>query len=200
MDWGTLIKTIIGAGVGTALVQPLLAIYRDARERNSHAAYMAMRLAVILEAYTAACSDLIAKNSTAEAPPDQEFPNWDTTLPQLLSYPEDAEGWRAIDRKLAGRCLNLRNKIDGSQTVIRWIIEYTRDELGDVLDEEAARRGLEAWSIAIDLRRKHGIEQADAVWDYAEGLKQTLHHAEKARADRSRENAASMKDFLPPQP
>ena len=47
-DWATMTKTAIGAGFGTALVQGLLAIYRDRRDRKLQAAYMAMRLAVVL--------------------------------------------------------------------------------------------------------------------------------------------------------
>ena len=53
-EWATLTRTAVGAGFGTALVQGLLAIYRDTRQRKSQAAYMAMRLAVILEEYASA--------------------------------------------------------------------------------------------------------------------------------------------------
>src|SRR6185312_1037086 len=95
-DWGDLTKTVVGAGLGTAIVQVLPAICRDIRHRKAHAAVMAVRLAVILEAYAAACLDLIARNNDAEAPPDEEYPYWETSLPELPAYPDDIEGWRTI--------------------------------------------------------------------------------------------------------
>jgi hypothetical protein len=106
VDWSTLVQTFVGAGVGTAVVTGLISIYRDHRHKKSQAAYMAMRLAVVLEAVAADCSDLIADNATARQSADEQFPDWKTKLPELPPYPDDAEGWRAIDRKLAGRCLN----------------------------------------------------------------------------------------------
>lgn len=179
-DWATIGKTALGAGVGTALVQGLLAIYRDRRNRKSHAAYMAMRLAVTLEFYAKACADFIQENANVQPPPpDEEYPSWKAELPELPAYPDDADGWRAIDCALAGRCLNLRNKIHASQGLIDETIEYNMDALGDTLEEQAAARGLEAWKLALALRRKHGVGKADMVWDYVETLERTLRKGEQ---------------------
>lgn len=150
---------------------------------------MAMRLAVILESHATSCADFIQSNSNAEQPPDDEFPSWDTGLPELPSYPDDADGWRAIDRKLAGRCLSLRNKLAASQSVIEAVIKYTMDELGDTLDEHAAKRGLEAWHLAVALRDEHDVEEVDTEWDYVDGLHSALQKVEKARRRRQEEGA-----------
>jgi hypothetical protein len=199
-DWVTLGKTAVGAGFGTAVVQVfvqgLLPIYRDHRQRRLQAAYMAMRLAVTLESYASACSDLISKNTDAPHHPDEEYPDWDVTLPELPPYPDDAEGWRAIDRKLAGRCLNLRNRIHGSQDFIRLTIEYNHDdEIYDTVRQHAASRGLEAWELAKALRQKHGIEEVDTLWDYAGSLKVVLREAEQAIKERRKRNAHTLKDL-----
>lgn len=118
MDWWndwviTAAKTAIGAfgGAfgGSAAVQGIFVIYRDRRQRRSHAAYMAMRLAVTLESYTAACVHYIGLNSSLEPDrdPSSQYPDWHIELPLLAPYPDDAEGWRAIDHRLADRCLSL---------------------------------------------------------------------------------------------
>src|SRR5258706_8914354 len=143
---------------------------------------MAMRLAVILESYAYACSEFIADNANMQSPPDQEFPDWNITLPELLAYPDDLDGWRAIDRKLAGRCLNFRNRIHGSQGLISAALEYTIDDLEDIFNEQAAARGLEAWELAAALRSKHGGEQANPVSDFVDGL-QTILARQRARKD-----------------
>jgi hypothetical protein len=173
-DWASTAKTVIGAGVGTALVQGLLPLYRDWRHRKRQAAYMAMRLAVVLEAFASGCSAFIAGNQSAETYPDREYPDWNANLPELLPYPDDVDGWRATDRRLAGRCLNLRNNIHGSQTLIGWTIEFTEEMLGEVLDEHAATRGLEAWDLAV--------EKTEPVWNYAEALRETLQRVRERQA------------------
>jgi hypothetical protein len=38
--------------------------------------------------------------------------------------------------------------------------------LGYVLDEQAAARGLEAWRIAVDLRKIYGIGPIELEWNY----------------------------------
>ncbi len=173
-------ETVIGAGFGAALVQGLFPFVRDWRHKKSQANYMAMRLAVTLEFYASACADLIQKNANAEPPPTDEF-GGTADMPELSAYPDDAEGWRAIDSALAGRCLNLRNKIHGSQGAIDSTIEYRMDDLEDTIAEQAAERGLEAWHLAVALRRKHGVAKADIVWNYVETLEGTLQKLEKAR-------------------
>lgn len=194
-DWATLSKTVVGAGVGTALVQGLLPLYRDWHHRKSQAAYMAMRLAVTLEFYASACADFIQENANVQPPEEGEFPGWEVELPELPAYPDDADGWRAIDRTLAGRCLNLRNRLLGSQRIINSTIEHSDvfhvDDVEGALDEQAARRGLEAWKLAVALRRKHSVEEAETVWDYAETLESTLRTAEKAKRKRQESNPSS---------
>ena len=159
---------------------------------------MAMRLAVTQEFYASTCSEIISANDNADTPPDEEFPAWNVTLPTLPSYPDDTDGWRAIDRKLAGRCLNLRNKIDGSQGLIRSTIEFSEERLGDVLKAQAAERGKEAWDLAVALRRKHRIEQADTVWHFPDHLEQSLENANRSMRESNSDRAkfaAAMADW-----
>ena len=169
-DWAFIGKTILGAGLGSAAVQALAGVLRDRRERADRAGYMAMRLAVQLERFASECADLILSNKDAPHPPDQEFPNWDVHLPKLAEYPSDADGWRSIDRRFAGRALDLANRIDGSRSIIRATAEYNEDNLGGEVTIQAADRALEALEIAKGLRRVHGVQAEVPVWDYESTL------------------------------
>jgi hypothetical protein len=191
-DWViTAAKTAIGAFGGSAAVQGIFVIYRDRRQRRSHAAYMAMRLAATLEAYAAACVHYIGVNRSLEPDPDpsSEYPNWDIKLPLLAPYPDDAEGWRAIDHRLAGRCLSLPLKIEANQTSIHNAIEYDQGGLEHLLEETAAERGLEAWSLAVALRKRHGIERADEALNCSGWLGDMLDgtRARKAQREKKRQ-------------
>jgi hypothetical protein len=187
--WGWLtsgVTTVIGAGVGTAIVQGGLALYRDQYQKESHAAYMAMRLAVTLEAHAAACLDLIARNDAEEPHPDGRFTG-NATLPLVAPYPDDAEGWRAIDRRLAGRCLSLPLKIHANQVKIGWtgtFVEDDWDNVGGIVNTMAAERGVEAWELARDLRHKHKIEGADEALNCSGRLTEVLEKARQTEADR----------------
>lgn len=196
LDWATLAKTAVGAGFGTAATTGLIALYRDHRQKKSVAVYLAMRLSVILEAYANSCAEFV--NYNANAPHnsrEDEFPAWKVHLPDLPEYPDDAEGWSALDKKLAMRCLGLRNKIVGSQGIISSYVEHDIDGLEDALNEQAATRGLEAWEIAMKFRRKYTIAAADTVWDFTEGLERTLRNAKKSAQDRAETQAEFMREL-----
>ncbi len=147
-----LLTTLLNQGVGWCREA-----WSASRRRKSLAGYHALRLAVILESYAYACSEFLTDNANAEHAPGNEFPDWSTQLPTLEPYPDDSEGWRAINLQLAARLLDLRNKAAGSQSIIRATATYAIDDLGDVLDREAGSRGLEAWKLAQALREGHRL-------------------------------------------
>jgi hypothetical protein len=128
-DWATLAKSALGAGFGTAAMTGILSVYRDTHHRKSQAAYMAMRLAVTLEPYAYACSEFIAENANMQARLDQEFPDWNTSLPELSVYPDDIEGWRAIDRKLAGIRMGDRVAYVGIKRLFEHLGQFMQSEI-----------------------------------------------------------------------
>ncbi|GLI93591.1 hypothetical protein [Methylocystis echinoides] len=173
-DWATLGNTFVGAGVGTALVQSLFSLIRERAQTKKQATYLATRLAITLEFFAQACAELISTNRNAETPRGHEFPAWKRLLPDLPTYPDDAGGWLAIDRSLADRCLHLRNKIYASQQAIDFTTDFATHELGDTLDEEAAACGLEAWKLALELRKKYKLTPADIRYDIVEALEHVV--------------------------
>jgi hypothetical protein len=190
-EWSRFFMMIVGAGLGSGVVQALLPIFRERRLRRKQAAYMAMRLAVVLENFAWACADLIQDNHNARTPDDDKYPAREIALPELLAYPEDIDGWRAIAPKLATRVFGLRNKLHETKSTLRNITEFNNTELGWMLDEQAASRGLNAWRIAVDLRRTHGIEPVEIEWDYPDYLKNALDTGAKQREEHRKRNALS---------
>jgi hypothetical protein len=173
-DWLSIVKTAFGAGLGTAAVQGGIAVYRERTRKNENATYLALRIAVQLEAYTSACCNFYFDNSNAQRLPDEPYPAWHTELPTVSDFPDDTEAWRAMDRSLVARCLNFPNRVHASQNTIATAIEYTMDDLKYVLDEQASARGVEAWEIASALRKTYGLDRAEIIFDYNDALQKVL--------------------------
>ncbi|GEO18841.1 hypothetical protein [Microvirga aerophila] len=182
--WGSLLTLAGSAGIIAALVNQGLGWLREwwaaADKRKANAGYMALRLAVLLEAYASACADAINGNESAEHRPEEQYPDWTAKLPELPEYPDDTDGWRSLPIKLAGRVLSFRNKVQESQGIINSGLEHSEDTLEEDYAEQAAQRGLEAWKLAVELRRAYGLEAVEVAWDYAAGLER---HFEKARKE-----------------
>ncbi len=182
-------------GIISAALTQAVGVGRDLhferRMRRTLATYHALRLAVILETYAYACASFITKNSNAPELPDYPYPAWNTDLPELAPYPAEADGWHAIDVKLAARALALRNRIVGSQGIIDGTAEYAEQDLEETLDEHAAARGQEAWALANDLRRAHKVPPFEPVWDFTEALKSAQRSAEHAKSEREKLIAAA---------
>ena len=169
-DWGAMGRMFLSAGAATACVQLLNPVIRDRRQSRRHAAYMAMRLAVALEAYSEGCADLVQRNAR-EAPRRNEEPSARTmALPTPPHYPEDLDGWKAIDHTLADRCLSFESRTRQSQAIIASIIGDGRRLAGE-LETQAIERGLEAWDLAVELRKRHRLRPIDPVWNYADDLR-----------------------------
>lgn len=196
VDWATISETVIGAGIGTGLVQGGFALYRERCRRRAQVSYLAIRLATALEAFGIACTDLIWRNFSAYHPPDEELPDWKIKLPEVAAYPEDGADWIALDRELVNRCLSLRNKRDDSQRLINGHRDHAEDEdeLAEVVEQQAAARGLEAWHLAQELRRHYGFEDDSFKYDFAERLAEASERAaESIRQRRQRTQKTLMK-------
>lgn len=183
-NWSGIFQTIVAAGFGTVIAQSFFTLLQEYRHKRKKAAYMAMRIAIILERYAATCLELIRKNHHAKLHCNEFSPQWDSALPALEVYPGDVAGWEALDRKLAGRCLSFRNKVQGSQAIIDSTWDYDVQSVGDTTKEHAAARGLEACELVAQLRRNNKIEKADLMHDYPHYLKKCDEEARKLRSKR----------------
>jgi hypothetical protein len=170
-DWFAMGRMFLSAGAATVCVQLLSPIIRDRHRSRRHAAYMAMRLAVVLEAYAEGCAVLIQENARAKTPPHEQVPDWTTTLPVPPCYPDDVDGWKAIDHNLADRCLSFESRSRQSQAIIASAIYHDLHQLRDKVESQATDRGLEAWALAVEMRKRHRLRPITPVWDYANELR-----------------------------
>jgi len=185
-DWGSILHAAFGAGIGTAGVQGAITLYRERTQKQDKAAYLALRVAVMLEAYGSDCCRFYFDNVNAIELPDEQYRAWKTRLPTPPELPDDTEAWRAMNRELLARCLNFPNKVLASQNAIDSCIEFTMNDLENTLDKHASDRGMEAWEIAAALRKAYGLQAADIVYDYHDTLqkvnKAALEELEKRMA------------------
>jgi hypothetical protein len=157
----------IGVVVGAVITQGFI-LYRETRIQKLARTYLAMRLAVILEAFAIDCSSLINKNNRSESGDDDEGPCGN--LPSLGEYPTDAN-WIVLDSNLANRALSFRNDLAVSDETIefRWNMENAVQS--DACNDEAAKRGIQAWDLAVELRKKYDLPPYSPGYDVGESLK-----------------------------
>ena len=192
---GLVINNVEGrdrSGFGTAAVQGGIAIYRDRVSRGDSGAYLALRLAVMLEAYASECCDFYFSNANAIELPDEPYPAWQVELPRVPPFPEDTDAWRAMDKRLVARCLDFPNCVHASQNKIASCAEYAEHDLGNVLDEEASARGVEAWDIASALRDTYQLGRVEMVFDYFGVLRDVLKSSKENREEREKQHAQLM--------
>jgi hypothetical protein len=194
-DWVSISKAALGAGLGTAAVQGAVALYRERTQKNEKAAYLALRLAVLFEGYASKCCDFYFDNLNAEEPPDEPYPAWRTELPKVPELPDDTEAWRAMDRKLLAKCLEFPNRVRASQNAIEACAEYTMDDLGVTLDEQASARGVEACEIAASLRSTYKLGRAEPVFDYYNTLQKVLETSRQEREKREKSQAEWLQEL-----
>lgn len=169
-DWADFFRAVIGAGIGTSLVQGVIPLHRDRVQRFNQAAQLATRIVQILEKYARTCGNFIEQHDNATHLPDEEFPEWSIKLPELPDLPDDIEGWRALDLKLGVRIRSLQGHIEERQKSLQATAEYCIDELGDKIPEHAAETGLEALGLATPLRRMYRLGTAEPLYKLAESL------------------------------
>lgn len=171
------LQAFIGAGLGAALVTGGIAVYRDKRQQKALATYTAMRVAIALENYIYRSVDAITQNENAEDDPKDEFPHWNTVLAVPPDYPDDPEGWRALDIDLANRALAFPAVLHAKQRDTSQRAEEMNNEWLDHYMEASASLGVSAWQIADALRKRYKIRLGDDLSpasDVAESLKGTL--------------------------
>jgi hypothetical protein len=80
--------------------------------------------------------------------------------------------------------------IEANQTSVHNAIEYDLDGLEYLLGETAAERGLEAWSLAVALRKRHGVERVDEALNCSGRLGDILDGTRERKARREKQLAA----------
>ncbi|PJO47207.1 hypothetical protein [Brucella pituitosa] len=156
-DWLDLLKIIIGAGVGTAVAQGIFALARDERTKKSKADFLALQLAINLEAFARQCIELDRENEAAEQFPDQEFPDWSAILPSISPTPDDIDGWRSLDQNMVGRYYNLWAERDAEQKSLSEVVYHVEDDLEEYVALSVEKLGTRALKLATEIRTRHNL-------------------------------------------
>lgn len=185
-DWSTIIKTILSAGAGAGAGSAAVNLYRDRRDGYAEASSLAIRLATIFEAYASMCADFVASNEAAIAAPGEQYPSWETALPQVGAFPEDGKGWQSLHKNLASRVWGFPNEISRSQGIVYDVAEYQRDDLGDELMFEAATLGFAALDISANLRKSHNFPKSDSKGTDRVWFQDKIDHVQNEREQRKK--------------
>ncbi len=126
--------------------------WTNKKRKKSEAAYLAMRLAVILEEFVVKC---VYKSWHDEAALSQGFIELDYSLPPLSSYPQDSD-WKSLDPKLAGRVLSFQNEIKDAAASCQFQGMCEGNKIASA--DETIVAGVNAWKLAQSLRKKCNLD------------------------------------------
>ncbi|MBV8754914.1 MAG: hypothetical protein JO328_18825 [Hyphomicrobiales bacterium] len=191
--WGNLLTLAATTGVVTALLNQGVGALREwwssSKKNTANARYLSLRIAVLLERYADTCYNVAAKIDLYQSSRGHDGDQI-TKVPEVPDYPVDDDGWKLIAPDLLGRSLSFPNKVIASQKVVDAVpIWGDLDDLVQQCMEETLDRGLEAWNLAGDLRKRYRFEPQSHVYDYADHLRE-LKDAVSARRKRQEEMSA----------
>jgi len=123
---------------------------RDEADRS----YARALLARHLEAYARACAEVMWKNGSAEG--DEELA---TDLPEFHEWP--AVAWELLGAKEAMKARDIEVRVDIQKSGVNAGVYYaagTPGEARSYYEDAAARVGLEAWTLARQMREEAHVE------------------------------------------
>jgi len=155
------LKIVIAVGAFSGVVASVVTVgfswLRELLAKKREAAYLAMRLAVLLEGYAMAC---IGYASFANEHWKQYYGEPPDDVPQLPPYPSDAD-WKALDQKLADQILSFANEIATRARSARFarIFEGNAFQIQTEIEESAHR----AIDLAGALRKRYGFAPSEPL-------------------------------------
>jgi hypothetical protein len=176
-SWGSLLTLAGTTGVITVLLNQGIGWLREwrasAETKKVNAGYLAIRVAVMLEEYADACATVVGdiyKYDLSRGNAGQHT----TVLPMMPEYPDDDESWRTMDPGLMERCLSFPGKVAASQRAVHDFAEFAsnEEEVSQRCLEKSCARGLEAWHLAADLRKRFGFPSHSPIYDYVGFLRE----------------------------
>lgn len=156
-NWSNIMQTAIAAGAGTFAFSWI----NERRTRRKHGAYLALRLAVLLEDYAENCLDLIYSTRNYFSS-NGIVGYYQTRLPELEEYPPDDEGWRSLPLFISEMAINFPRKIAAHQSHLGSIQEYEAghsSEMAAHCSDMASDIGLEAWKVAAELKQYYSFQE-----------------------------------------
>ncbi|WP_146215605.1 hypothetical protein [Hoeflea marina] len=159
IDWLLLLQVVLGAGVGSGI----FSWWKDKQTRGREATYLALRIAVALESFEAACFERFSDIGLFDSSGGNLGGTW-TKVPELERYPEDPDGWRSLDFKLADRALSFPGMISNSQGMINFTLDVASPiEASENCETECAELGMNAKGLATEIRKRYRLDIPDSA-------------------------------------
>lgn len=169
-DASKLVPAGVAAGVAVQVIQTVREWRKDTKVAEQHGTYLAIRIAVVLEAFALACAYAIEQNRLHDEH-NGEMGKRTTTLPDLGVYPTDGD-WKSLQASLMSRALTLRNELSTCDRAVHFYYDLGEEEqaLG-VFNHHAGRLGYRGWILASELRTRYAVQApANEGWDFVEVL------------------------------
>lgn len=203
MEWGDLFKIAATAGVFGAISNQGLTWLREwwtsGTKDAARASYLAIRVAVVLEAFGEACAEVVSEISNFVSS-GGNIGKPTTRLPLIGAFPADDESWRALDLTLAEQALTVPNKVSASQRGIDFMNElgpevFDDDEAMQSCLKDACELGLQAFGLAARLRQRYRFDQYALGHDHCDSFKNVLKKLKDEKEAEERKQAAMMEEL-----
>lgn len=166
LGFGDALIGLLGVIVGGGVVS-LREWWTSKVERRRDGSYSAIRLICILEEYADKCIDVVGDDGTAYGQPagrtkdGEQYYEVQVRAPDPLEFPDDI-AWRSLKEPLMHRILAMPNRARSTGRHINAVAENASppgyEEVFGARHEGYAKIGLEALSIADDLRTQFNID------------------------------------------
>nr|WP_314089427.1 hypothetical protein [uncultured Shinella sp.] len=161
MDWQPIISTIVGAGLGTALVQGAISLYQYHSTGNSAARYVAIRLATLFESYAGECLERMFEQENYMGS-SGAIGRLYSRVPNFPEWPDDTDGWRRLRSDSMALAFELRANAERHQKKLQSIMQdlMDEDEAYTECQKSCAELGAHAFRLAASLRNLYGFPQS----------------------------------------
>lgn len=147
----------IGSGLLGAVLTQGLVWARDAFASRRSRHYSALRLALMCERYAVGCaSDIELRTGYHEEEEGSLLPTG-MKLPDVPDMPDDID-FKIISTELMERIFSLAVEVRFEENALSSAADHLDgDDLVDEYLHAVARRGLQAWQLGIDIRKRSGL-------------------------------------------
>ncbi|MGN7770186.1 hypothetical protein [Phyllobacterium sp. 22552] len=172
IQWGAILQTFLAAGCGTIIFEIIRDYCKHRRDRDAKGAYLAIRIAVLLEGFATNCAKLIQDNIRNRRQPESDGGiAIKTQLPKFPELPaDDTEGWRALPRPLFSKVLGFESRVASAQEMVDFILESEGNLVEREIVSLVGKLGLDALNTAANLRSKFGAPKVELDWNYPDFL------------------------------
>jgi len=135
-------------------------LIKEAWGRRKQGAYLALRVAIILEEFAERCLDFHYDND-AYLSSGGLAGDIRTRLPELSKFPQDDEGWRAFPLYLSEMALMFPRSVASGNSYLAYVDFYESNipqHTAAICGELAIEKGVEAVKVASELRQAYNFK------------------------------------------